>query len=549
MYQYQEVDQEIVNARVVEYRDQVERFLDGELSDDEFLQLRLRNGLYKQRHAYMLRVAIPYGLLSSEQLRKLGQIADKYDKGYGHFTTRQNIQYNWPKLEETPALLEELASVQMHAIQTSGNCIRNVTVDHFAGVAPEEIADPRPYAEMIRQWSTLHPEFNFLPRKFKIALSGSQSDAAATLLHDIGIRMRHNQQGQVGFQIFVGGGIGRTPVLAQEIRPFLEKEDLLSYLEAILRIYNLHGNRKNKYKARIKILVRTLGIDTFRKDVETEWQKIRNGDLRLSASQLERYEEAFPLLPYREGLSDLISNHDEAFLRWVNENTRAHKIPGYSVVTLSLKSKERPPGDMTASQMQLVADLADQFSFSEIRTTHEQNLILAHVEKRNLYSLWTALREAGLATANVGKLTDMICCPGIEYCNLANASSISLAKSVTEKFEGTERLYQLGEVKLKMSGCVNACAHHHVGHIGVLGVSRDGEEYYQLLLGGSAGDDASLGRWVGRALSKDETVQAIDDIVDVYLEEKQNEETFLATYRRIGNQKFFDRVYGQKEHV
>ena len=544
MYQYQAIDQSIVDNRVREYKSQVERYLANEITDDEFLQLRLRNGLYKQRHAYMLRVAIPYGLLSSKQLRMLAHISDRYDKGYGHFTTRQNIQYNWPKLEETPDILADLATVQMHAIQTSGNCIRNVTVDHFAGVDPNEIADPRPYAEMIRQWSTLHPEFNFLPRKFKIALSGGTQDAAATLFHDIGIRMRR-QNGEVGFQIFVGGGIGRTPIVAKEIRSFLPKEELLSYLNAILRVYNLKGNRKNKYKARIKILVRTMGIDSFKEEVEREWQQTKEGVLRLSNEQLKRFEDAFPMPAYEQELSDDIPGHHEEFSRWLNENTHAHKIPGYAVVSISLKPKDVPPGDMRSDQMRRLADLADQYSFSEIRTTHEQNLLLAHVKKTDLFALWQELKDVGLATPNIGKLTDMICCPGLDYCNLASASSISLAKDIQDRYEGTDRLYQIGEVKLKMSGCVNGCAHHHAGHVGVLGVSRDGEEYYQILLGGSAADDASIGKWVGRALNKEETVDAVDAIMDVYLEQRQPEETFLETVRRIGNEPFFHRVYGE----
>lgn len=545
MYQYQPIDQSIVDDRVREYRNQVKRYLANELTDEEFLQLRLRNGLYKQRHAYMLRVAIPYGLLSAHQLRKLAEIADTYDKGYGHFTTRQNIQYNWPKLEDTPDILAELATVQMHAIQTSGNCIRNVTVDHFAGVDASEIADPRPYAEMIRQWSTLHPEFNFLPRKFKIALSGGREDAAATLFHDIGLRMRRNADGEVGFQVFVGGGIGRTPVIAKEIRAFLPKSDLLSYLNAILRVYNLKGNRKNKYKARIKILVRTMGIDAFRDEVEHEWEQTKASALRLSPEQITRFEASFPMPSYEQELSEEVPGHHEDFSRWLKENTHPHKIPGYAVVSISLKSKDVPPGDLRSDQMRKLADLADSYSFSEIRTTHEQNLLFAHVKKTDLFSVWNGLTEIGLASPNIGKLTDMICCPGLDYCNLASASSISLAKDIQNRYEGTDRLYRIGEVKLKMSGCVNGCAHHHAGHVGILGVSRDGEEFYQILLGGSAGNDASIGKWVGRALSKEDTVDAVDAIMEVYLEQRTDGETFLETVRRIGNEPFFHRVYGE----
>jgi sulfite reductase (NADPH) hemoprotein beta-component len=556
MYQYTPIDQAIVDARVDEFRDQVARYQDGKLDDNEFLQLRLRNGLYHQRHAYMLRVAIPYGMLTSEQLRKLAFIADRYDKGFGHFTTRQNIQYNWPKLDDVPDILAELATVQMHAIQTSGNCVRNTTADHLAGVTADEVADPRPWCEMIRQWSTLNPEFNYLPRKFKIAVTGATHDRAAVAYHDIGLRLRQTdpERGDAGlrFEVIVGGGMGRTPIIGKTIRDDLEPEHLLAYVDAILRVYNLEGNRKNKYKARIKILVRTLGVDTFREKVEREFAKLKGGPLTVTPAQVARFTAAFPPPAYQTGIDDElpVSNGSASprLARWLGHNVHDHKVPGYRAVTISLKSKGRPPGDATGDEMRAIADLADRFSFGELRVTHEQNLVLADVEARQLPALHEALDALGLGMANAGLVTDMICCPGLDYCNLANASSIPLAKELTERLDESDKLYAIGEVKLKMSGCVNACGHHHAGHIGILGVDKKGPnkesvEGYQILLGGSAEDDASIGRWIGPALDRDLIADAVEDVLDVYLEQRQDGERFLDTARRLGAKPFHDRVY------
>ena len=548
MYRYDNYDQTLVDERVAQFRGQVARRIAGELTEDEFKPLRLMNGLYLQLHAYMLRVAIPYGTLSSQQLRKLAHIARRYDKGYGHFTTRQNIQFNWVSLEETPDILAELASVEMHAIQTSGNCIRNVTADHFAGVAGDEIEDPRIYCEIIRQWSTFHPEFSFLPRKFKIAVTGSPHDRAAVKVHDIGLRMHRNESGEAGFEVLVGGGQGRTPVIAKTIRPFLPKRHLLSYLEAILRIYNQLGRRDNLYKSRIKILVDSVGVDRFTQLVEEEWQQIRDGYLELPAAEIERIRGYFAPPAYR-ALDGKVPDHeaqlrrDFRFARWVRTNVTPHKRPGYSVVTLSLKPVGGVPGDATDAQMDAVSDLADRYSFGEIRVTHEQNLVLADVETSALYALWQRLHELGLATPNVGLASDIIACPGLDYCALANARSIPVSQRISRQLGDLTRLLDIGELKIKISGCINACGHHHVGHIGILGVDKKGEEFYQVTLGGSADENASIGDIVGPAFSADAVVGAVETVIDTYLAVREDGERFLDTYRRVGLAPFKEKLY------
>jgi sulfite reductase (NADPH) hemoprotein beta-component len=547
MYQYDQYDQTLVDERVAQFREQTRRFLAGELTDDQFRQLRLRNGLYIQRHAPMLRVAIPYGLLSAQQLRMLGHIARQYDKGYGHFTTRQNIQYNWPKLEDVPEILADLASVEMHAIQTSGNCIRNTTSDHLAGVSADELEDPRPWCEIIRQWSTFHPEFNFLPRKFKIAVSGAAKDRAATQVHDIGLQLVKNAQGEVGFEVFVGGGLGRTPIIGVSIRPFLEKQHLLSYLEAILRVYNLLGRRDNIYKARIKILVKETGVEAFTRLVEDEWAKIRDG-MVLEEKEINRVKSFFSLPAYDENaaadsrFADAVAN-DAAFATWVRANTVAHKIQGYRAAFVSLKAPGIPPGDITDAQMEAVADLAEQYSLGEVRVTHTQNLLLADVKQADLYPLWQKLRELNLATANIGKATDMICCPGLDFCSLANASSIPVALDITARIEEADYLYDLGDVRINISGCMNGCGHHTVGHIGILGVDKKGEEWFQLTLGGSSSNDAALGERLGPAVPKDQVGQTVDAILQTYISLREGEESFLETVRRLGIVPFQERVY------
>jgi sulfite reductase (NADPH) hemoprotein beta-component len=544
MYRYDPIDRTLVNERVAEFRDQTRRFLAGSLSDDEFRHLRLRNGLYIQRHAPMLRVAIPYGLLSSTQLRRLGKIARRYDRGYGHFTTRQNIQFNWPKLEEVPDILAELAEVEMHAIQTSGNCIRNTTSDHLAGVTADELEDPRPWCELIRQWSTFHPEFTYLPRKFKIAVTGAPKDRAASLVHDVGVHIVRGPDGQAGFEILAGGGLGRTPVIGHVVRKFLPREHLLSYLEAILRIYNLEGRRDNLTKARIKILVRTLGVEEFTKRVEAEWERIKDGGLRVDDAQIARMQRFFDPPPYRnlaDGNPD--AGKSPAFRAWYRYNTAAHKVPGYRAVYVSLKKPDVAPGDATDSQMELLADLADRYSFGEIRVTHTQNLLLADVEQERTHGLWQILESAGLATPNIGTLTDMICCPGLDFCSLANAGSIDVAKLINERFDDYDYVYDLGELDLKMSGCMNACGHHHVGNIGILGVDKGGEEWYQITIGGAAGSDASLGTVIGPSVAKVEVAETIARLLDVYVERREPEERFLDTVRRLGVKPFKERVY------
>jgi sulfite reductase (NADPH) hemoprotein beta-component len=551
MYKYDQYDQKLVDERVEQFRGQTQRFLAGAITEDEFLPLRLQNGLYVQRLAPMLRIAVPYGLLSSVQVRKLADISRKFDKGYVHFTTRQNIQLNWPKLEEVPDILAELASVEMHAIQTSGNCIRNTTTDQFAGVAIDEIEDPRPWCEIIRQWSTVHPEFAFLPRKFKIAVCGSEEDRAAFLLHDIGLQLVKNKRGETGFQVFVGGGLGRTPVIASSIREFLPKEHLLTYLDAILRVYNRYGNRDNKYKARIKILVRAWTSEVFTERVEAEWVHLKDGPATLDGSEIGRVKSFFTSPDYlsvKEASVDsevsALAAENRGFSRWLDRNVSAQKQPGYASVSLSLKPAGVAPGDVTDRQLEMIADLADRFSFGEIRSTHNQNIVLADVAKADLFQLWQLAKTSGLATPNIGTINDMICCPGGDYCSLANAKSIPVAEAIQRKFDDLDYVYDLGDLELNISGCMNACGHHHIGHIGILGVDKKGEEWYQIQLGGSANKDAALGKVLGPSLSRDAVTDSIEKLLDVYVENRLDQEAFLATYQRIGMEKFKQRVYG-----
>lgn len=548
MYRYDHYDQALVDERVAQFRGQTQRFLAGELTDEEFRPLRLMNGLYIQRHAPMLRISVPYGLLSSEQLRMLGHIAREYDRDYGHFTTRQNIQFNWPALERVPDILADLATVQMHAIQTSGNCIRNVTSDHLAGVSPDEIADPRPYCEIIRQWAALHPEFAYLPRKFKIAVSGSQRDRAATQVHDIGLQLVRNDQGQIGFQVLVGGGLGRTPILGEVIREFLSERELLTYLDAILRVYNLHGRRDNMHKARIKILVRAMGAEAFRDAVEREWSAVR-GDpaLLLEPQDVERVQAFFAPPPYEQqtdtGVAERLQASEPAFERWYRRNTVAHKQAGYRSVFVSLKAPDVAPGDITSAQMEAVAELAQRYSFGEVRVTHTQNLILADVAMDALPEVWRALDALGLATPNIGTLADMICCPGLDFCSLANAGSIDVAADINARFDSLDYLYDLGDVRVNMSGCMNGCGHHSVAHIGVLGVDKRGQEFYQITLGGTSANDATLGDRIGPAVGKDQVADTFEAILRTYTDRREGDETFLDTYRRVGLAPFKERVY------
>ena len=549
MYAYDAIDRELVDTRVAEFREQVQRRVSGELTEEQFRPLRLMNGLYLQLHAYMLRVAVPYGVLSSTQMRKLAHIARRYDRGYGHFTTRQNIQYNWPKLEETPDILAELAEVEMHAIQTSGNCIRNTTADQFAGAAADEVDDPRIWSEIIRQWSTFHPEFSFLPRKFKIAVTGAQNDRAAIKVHDIGIVIVRNEAGELGFQMWAGGGQGRTPMIAKLVRGFLPERDLLSYLEAMLRVYNRHGRRDNKYKARIKILVHELGADEYARQVEAEWEKIRDGVLDLPQAEIDRIREAFAEPAFERFDGDSKGFHarqfeDRGFQRWVRSNVRAHKKPGYAIANISLKPVGGIPGDATADQMDAVADFADRWSFGEVRVAHEQNLVLPHVRQDDLYELWLALGAVDLDTPNVGLLGDIIACPGLDYCSLANARSIPLAQALSERFGDLDRLHEIGEITLNISGCINACGHHHVGNIGILGVDKKGEEFYQITLGGRADEDASVGKIVGRAFDAIETVDAVETIIETYVAQRRDGERFVEMLDRVGHEPFKEALYG-----
>jgi sulfite reductase (NADPH) hemoprotein beta-component len=543
MYRYDEYDQAIVDARVAEFRDQVDRRLKNEISEDAFKPLRLMNGLYLQLHAYMLRVAIPYGTLDSRQLRMLAHIARRYDRGYGHFTTRQNIQYNWMKLEETPDLLADLASVEMHAFQTSGNCIRNISSDQFAGAAADEIADPRPYAELLRQWSTLHPEFSFLPRKFKIAVTGSAIDRAAIKLHDIGLELVRGAAGEIGLKVLVGGGMGRTPLLGHVIREYLPVADYLSYMEAILRVYNRHGRRDNIYKARIKILVNDLGAPEFARQVEEEWALIKPLGLDAPPAELARIVAQFAPPAFDPAASVEIDLSNPDFAKWVAVNTHPHKAPGYAIVTISLKAPGEIPGDASADQMDLIADLAAAHAGDEIRVTHAQNLVLPHVRRSDLFVLWQALAGAGLATANLDRASDIIACPGLDYCTLANARSIPIAQKLAVKLAPQEA--ELGELKIKISGCINGCGHHHAGHIGILGVDRRGEENYQLLLGGSGAEDASLAKILGAGFDENGIVVAVEKVIDRYKTLRSSpDERLLDTYRRVGADPFKEAVYG-----
>ncbi len=547
MYQYNDDDQTLVNERVAQFRRQTEQFLKGEITDDQFRALRLRNGLYIQTHAPMLRIAVPYGLLNSKQIRKIAHIARTYDKGYCHFTTRQNIQFNWPKLEQVPDILAELAEVQMHAIQTSGNCIRNTTSDHLAGVCADEIEDPRPYCEIIRQWSTLHPEFDYLPRKFKVAVSGALHDRAATQFHDIGIHLVKNDAGEIGFKILVGGGLGRTPVIGQVIKPYLEKRHLLSYLDAILRIYNLYGRRDNKYKARIKILVKESGLENFTRQVEQEWQLIKTthelSDARIEAIKSQFIPPAYQTDAAQDGSFAAVQQDHPAFATWVKYNTVTHKVAGYRGVFLSLKAPDTPPGDMTDTQLDTVADLADRYSFGEVRSTHRQNLLFADVKQADLFPLWQQLDAIKLATPNIGTVTDMICCPGLDFCSLANAGSIGIAKEINEALDDMDYLHDIGDVKINMSGCMNGCAHQSVGHIGILGVDKKGTEWYQLTLGGSSENEAAIGERLGPAVAKHEVTQAVTTILDVYVKQRLEDESFLDMVKRVGIDPFKEQVY------
>ncbi len=548
MYRYDTYDHQIVQERGAQFHDQVRRRLTDELSEDEFRPLRLQNGLYMQRHAYMLRVAIPYGLLSSKQLRMLAHIARKYDRDYGHFTTRQNIQYNWVSLEQTPDILADLASVEMHAIQTSGNCIRNITSDQFAGVAADELLDPRPYAEILRQWSTFHPEFAYLPRKFKIAINAAAEDRAVVKAHDIGLNLVQNAAGETGFQVLVGGGLGRTPIIGSVIREFLPWPHLLTYIEAIMRVYNQYGRRDNKYKARIKILVKALGVEEFARQVEQEWQDLQDSPSTLTVEELNRVATYFEPPQYEQlpDADELLAQqrHDnKAFSSWMSRNVRPHKKAGYAIVTLSLKKTGVPPGDATGAQMDVVAEMADRYSFGELRVTHEQNLVLADVKQTDLLAVYTEAKAHGLATPNIGLLTDMICCPGGDFCSLANAKSIPIAGAIAERFDNLDFQHDIGEIELNISGCINACGHHHVGNIGILGVDKDGSEWYQVSIGGRQGHDSAIGKIIGPSFAAGQMPEVVARLLDVYVRERQDEERFIDTVERVGIDPFKTHVY------
>ncbi|MGE8502353.1 MAG: nitrite/sulfite reductase [Pseudomonas sp.] len=553
MYQYDDYDRALVRERVAQFRDQVQRRLADELSEEEFLPLRLQNGLYLQKHAYMLRVAIPYGTLAASQVRALAHIAREYDRGYGHFTTRQNIQFNWVDLERVPDILDWLADHDMHAIQTSGNCVRNITTEAFAGVAADEYLDPRPLAEILRQWSTVNPEFLFLPRKFKIALCAAEEDRAAIQVHDIGLQLYRDEADELRLRVLVGGGLGRTPIIAQTLREGLHWQDCLSYVEAILRVYNRHGRRDNKYKARIKILVKALGIEAFAAEVEREWQPIKDGPARLTEDEYQRVAASFHKPAYAPlDAIDLEFGthlaHDEAFARWVSRNVMAHQVPGYLSVVLSTKPGiSAPPGDVTAEQMEAVADWSERYGFGEIRIAHEQNLVLPDVRKADLYALWTQAQAAGLGTANAGLLTDIIACPGGDFCALANAKSIPIAQAIQQRFDDLDYLHDLGELSLNISGCMNACGHHHIGNIGILGVDKNGSEWYQLTLGGSQGQQAALGKVIGPSFAAEQVPAVIERIVQTYVDYREVNEGFLDTFQRIGLEPFKERVYTREE--
>jgi sulfite reductase (NADPH) hemoprotein beta-component len=546
MYRYDQYDHLIVRERIAQYRDQVQRRLSDELSETEFLPLRLQNGLYMQRHAYMLRIAVPYGLLASKQMRMFAHIARKYDRGYGHFTTRQNIQFNWIELEQTPDILTELAAVEMHAIQTSGNCIRNTTSDPFAGVAFDEIIDPRPFAEILRQWSTFHPEFIALPRKFKVAINGAEKDRAAIAVHDIGLTMVRNEAGEVGFKFMAGGGMGRTPILGSVIRDFLPWQHMLTYTEAVMRVYNLYGRRDNKYKARIKILLKALGVEEFTRQVEAEWADLKDNEETLTVEELARVSAYFTAPAYAS-LPDVdpAAGHEDSkpFANWLARNIHPHKMPGYASVILSLKKTGVPPGDATAEQMDFMADLADRYSFGELRVTHEQNIVLADVEQSRLFALWTEIKARGLATPNIGLLTDMICCPGGDFCSLANAKSLPIAAAIAERFDNLDFQHDIGEIELNISGCINACGHHHVGSIGVLGVDKDGAEWYQVSIGGAQGNAPAIGKIIGPSFSALQMPEVIDRLLQVYVRNRFEGEKFVETAQRLGIAPFKEHVY------
>ncbi|WP_338844515.1 nitrite/sulfite reductase [Massilia sp. W12] len=548
MYRYDQYDHLIVRERIAQYRDQVRRRLSGELHEDEFRPLRLQNGLYMQRHAYMLRVAVPYGLLSSAQVRMFAHIARKYDRGYGHFTTRQNIQYNWIQLEDTPEILSDLASVEMHAIQTSGNCIRNVTSDEYAGVAPDEIIDPRPFCEILRQWSTFHPEFAYLPRKFKIAVNGAKSDRAATFVHDIGLWALQNEAGETGFKVIVGGGMGRTPIIGSVLNEFLPWQHVLTYIEAIMRVYNQYGRRDNIYKARIKILLKALGVEEFRRQVEEEWADLKDGPATLTQAEVQRVAgyftpPAYETLPDYSTELGALAQQEKAFGAWLKRNVKGHKQSGYAAVVLSLKKTGVPPGDATAEQLDWIADLAERFSFGQVRATHEQNVVLADVAQKDLYKVWKEARSHGVATPNIGLLTDIICCPGGDYCALANAKSIPIAAAIAERFDDLDFQFDIGDIELNISGCINACGHHHIGHIGILGVDKDGSEWYQVSIGGAQGNQAAIGKIIGPSFSAAQMPEVMDRILQVYVRERQEDERFIDTAQRVGVAPFKEFVY------
>ncbi|MEQ6329010.1 nitrite/sulfite reductase [Ectopseudomonas chengduensis] len=553
MYQYDDYDRALVRERVAQFRDQVQRRLADELSEEEFLPLRLQNGLYLQKHAYMLRVAIPYGTLSAKQMRALAHIAREYDRGYGHFTTRQNIQFNWVELERVPDILDWLAEHDMHAIQTSGNCVRNITTEAFAGVAADEYLDPRPLAEILRQWSTVNPEFLFLPRKFKIALCAAEQDRAAVQVHDIGLQLYRDAADELRLRVLVGGGLGRTPIIAQTLREGMHWQDCLSYVEAILRVYNRHGRRDNKYKARIKILVKALGIEAFAAEVEREWQPIKDGPAQLTEDEYQRVAASFhkPAYVPQDALDLDFGTHlarDEAFARWVSRNVMAHQVPGYLSVVLSTKPGiSAPPGDVSAEQMETLADWSERYGFGEIRVAHEQNLVLPDVRKADLYALWREAEAAGLGTANAGLLTDIIACPGGDFCSLANAKSIPIAQAIQQRFDDLDYLHDLGELSLNISGCMNACGHHHIGNIGILGVDKNGSEWYQLTLGGSQGQQAALGKVIGPSFASEQVPEVIERIVRTYVDQREVNEGFLDTFQRIGLEPFKASVYSREE--
>ena len=554
MYVYDRVDQQIIEDRVKQFRGQTKRYLAGEIKEEEFLPLRLQNGLYVQRLAPMLRICIPYGMLSSTQVRALAEITRKYDKGYAHITTRQNIQLNWPALENVPDILADLAKVEMHAVQTSGNCIRNFTTDQFAGIARDEHIDPRPYCEIMRQWATFHPEFAFLPRKFKIAVCGTETDRAAVRFHDIGLNMVKNEVGETGFQVLVGGGLGRTPVIASVIKDFLPEKHILTYLDAILRVYNLNGNRENKYKARIKILVRAMGAEAFAEKVQEEWQFLKDGPATLTPEEVERAKSYFTDPDYtsfdlakEQAALDQQAAENKAFARWLERNTTAHRVAGYMAVTLSLKLTGVPPGDITDSQLDAVADLADKYSFGEVRATHEQNLVLGDVEQGQLYNLWLEAKALGFATPTLGTMLDMICCPGGDYCSLANAKSIPIAEDIQRRFSDLDYIYDLGDLDLNISGCMNACGHHHIGQIGILGVDKKGQEFYQVQLGGSQSNNASLAKVLGPAFEESEVTDVIEKILNTFVENRIEGESFLEAYQRLGHDHFKRVVYAKAD--